>query len=170
MTSGREPIYHWPVNVASPHHLRPIDKAGAAAVLVLMSAILVGLVLGLVSQLASVPGPALVPWAVPEALLALWALAAGVVITLRRLRADDRHYFPPRPNSWGEYLALIVSGLTVAAAFGPQGMLLLVGQGSTVSGRVFGGLLLFGAATVVWIDARRIPAAYRFWQAHAGYP
>lgn len=134
-----------------------------------MSAILVGLAVGLVSQLT---GPTPVPWilAAPGALLALWAIAAGVGIVLRRLRADDRQYFPPRPNSWGEYLALIVAGVPVAAAFVVQGMLLLVGRGSTLTGRVFGVLLVVAAATVIWVNARRIPGAYRRWRAHAGYP
>jgi hypothetical protein len=97
-------------------------------------------------------------------------LAVGIVIVLRRLRADDRRYFPPRANSWGEHLALTLTGLPVFAVFLLAGLLLLIGQGSTPFGRAVAILLVVGMTAVIRSNAGHLPRAYRLWHARASYP
>jgi hypothetical protein len=153
------------LNVTSSRPLRPLDKGCAAVMLVAMSAGLVGVILMLVSAGSSVL-LVRIPWSV----LAVWVLAVAIVIVIRRLRANDRRYFPPRANSWGEHLALSLTWLPVVAVWLLAGLLLLVGRDSTPFGRILGILLVVGTAAVIWINARHLPRAYRLWHAHAGYP
>jgi MFS superfamily sulfate permease-like transporter len=133
--------------------------------LVAMSAGLVDVVLTLLSA-----GSRALLVTVPCSVLAVWVLAVAIVILIRRLRANDRHYFPPRANSWGEHLAYTLTGLPVAVVFLLAGFLLLVEQRSTPFGRALGILLVVGTAAVIWINARHLPRAYRLWHAHASYP
>jgi hypothetical protein len=60
--------------------------------------------------------------------------------------------------------------MPVAAVWLLAGLLLLVGQGSTVAGRTLGILLLVGMAAVIWNNARGTPRVCRLWRAHATYP
>jgi hypothetical protein len=133
--------------------------------LVVMSAIGVGSVVALLSA-----GSRDLLVAVPWSVLMVWVLATAIVIVLRRLRANDRRYFPPRTNSWGEHLALTLTGMPVAAVWLAAGLLLLVGQGSTLAGRIVGILLLVGTAAVIWNNARVTPRVYGLWRAHARDP
>ena len=153
------------LNVASPHPLRPFDKGCAAVMLVALSAGLVDVVLALLSA-----GSRDLLVAVPLSVLMAWVLAVAIIIVIRRLRANDRRYFPPRANSWGEHLAYTLTGLPVAVVFLLAGFLLLVGQRSTPFGRALGILLVAGTAAVIWTNARHRPRAYRLWHAHASYP
>jgi hypothetical protein len=150
---------------AAPSELRIKDKVGAFTQII-MSTLLVGESLQGLSA-----GGKYFLLTIPFAAFTAFVCASTIFIVIRRFRANDRRrIFPPQANSWGEHLVITSLGLPVFVAVLTMGILLTVGQHSTLIGRAIGVVLLLGVTAVTRANLRVVPQAYHFWRTSASYP
>jgi predicted Co/Zn/Cd cation transporter (cation efflux family) len=144
--------------------LRTVDKVVGAALIIL------SLVLFSESLHGLSAGVKYVVFTIPLTVLMAFVCASTIFIVIRRFRANDRDIFPPQPKSWMEQLVISTLGLPVFVAALAMGILLVLGQHSTLIGRAMGAGLLLGVTVGIRATLRVIRQAYYLWRTNANYP